>query len=161
YFYQKVGTKIDLKGTVDDQGNLTLEEFDGSGKSTGVFKGIWKVDETGLVDIAGNWSKPNSDKRTAFSLHEEAIQFSGPTELTAKRIKESNKKPKYEIDAEYPQITGATGSFDKFNQLAKSLVTRKVAEFKKDVAERVTEDAAPATDSDEMGSDLGIGYDVG
>src|SRR6185503_12276994 len=30
YFYQKVGTRITLKGTVDKDGNLTLDEFDPS-----------------------------------------------------------------------------------------------------------------------------------
>ncbi|HEY6660165.1 MAG TPA: hypothetical protein VI031_03450, partial [Pyrinomonadaceae bacterium] len=43
YFYQKVGSRIDLRGNVDKDGNLTLEEFDPSGKQTGVFKGIWRV----------------------------------------------------------------------------------------------------------------------
>src|SRR6185295_18731511 len=28
YFYQKVGTRIDLRGSIDKDGNLTLEEFD-------------------------------------------------------------------------------------------------------------------------------------
>ena len=37
YFYQKVGTKIDLRGTVDKDGNVTLEEFDSAGKQTGIF----------------------------------------------------------------------------------------------------------------------------
>src|SRR5262245_46579028 len=82
YFYQKVGTKIDLRGNVDKDGNLTLEEFDPSGKQTGLFKGIWKVDpQDGLITLAGNWSKPpnekGSDKKTAFSLHEEPIAFTG------------------------------------------------------------------------------------
>src|SRR5688572_760095 len=77
YFYQKVGKKIDVRGTVDKDGNLTLEEFDSTGKQTGTFKGIWKPDESGAVGIAGNWTKPNSDKQAAFSLHEEPIEFTG------------------------------------------------------------------------------------
>src|SRR5215207_9881580 len=32
YFYQKVGSRIDLRGSVDKDGNQTLEEFDKSGK---------------------------------------------------------------------------------------------------------------------------------
>src|SRR5215208_5432596 len=46
YFYQKVGTRIDLRGSVDKDGNLTLEEFDQSGKQTGLFKGLWSVDQS-------------------------------------------------------------------------------------------------------------------
>src|SRR5678816_131198 len=50
YFYQKVGTRIDLRGNVDKDGNLTLEEFDKSGKQTGLFKGLWAVDASdGLI----------------------------------------------------------------------------------------------------------------
>src|SRR6185436_6405108 len=102
YFYQKVGTRIDLRGNVDKDGNLTLEEFDKGGKQTGVFKGLWSVDASdGLVKLAGNWSKPpsekDSDKKTAFSVHEEPITFTGDVELVSKQIKESDKKLMYEV----------------------------------------------------------------
>lgn len=159
YFYQKVGTKINLKGTVDNDGTLMLEEFDPSGKSTGVFRGLWKTNEDGLISLVGNWTKPNSDKKTAFSIHEEPIEFSGATEIVARNIKSTSKTPKYEIDADYPQVTGAPDTrFDKFNQEAKNLVTRKVAEFRKDMAERSAE---VNVDTSEMGSDLSVGYTVG
>src|SRR6185436_5144844 len=46
YFYQKIGTRINLRGNVDPAGNLTLEEFDQAGKQTGLFKGIWTVEAT-------------------------------------------------------------------------------------------------------------------
>src|SRR5919205_3456701 len=96
YFYQKVGTRIDLRGNVDKDGNLTLEEFDKSGKQTGLFKGLWAVDANdGLITLAGNWSKPpgekDSDKKTAFSVHEEPIVFTGDADLISKQIKENNK----------------------------------------------------------------------
>src|SRR6185503_17403298 len=76
YFYQKVGTRINLRGNVDKDGNLTLEEFDQAGKQTGLFKGIWTVDAgDGPINLAGNWSKPpsekGSEKKSAFSVHEE------------------------------------------------------------------------------------------
>jgi len=78
YYYQRVGTRINLRGALDKDGNVTLEEFDPSGKQTGVFKGLWQVDKNdGLINIAGNWSKPPgdkaADKKTAFSIHEEPI----------------------------------------------------------------------------------------
>lgn len=159
YFYQKVGTKIDLKGTVDKDGNVLLEEFDPSGKQTGVFKGLWKTDSENLINIVGNWSKPNDSKQTAFSVHEEPITFSGATEIHAKTIKENNKKLKYEIGAEYPEIIGALDTrFDRFNQEARNLVNRKVAEFRKDVAERSADETI---ESSSTGSDFGVGYTVG
>jgi hypothetical protein len=165
YFYQKVGKKIEVRGTVDKDGNVTLEEFDSSGKQTGVFKGVWKQDENGAIEIAGNWTKPNSDKKAAFSLHEEPIEFSHGVEIFARQIREKNKKLKYEIDAEYPQLTGSVDpNFEKFNQTVRSLITRKVAEFKKEMTpspedEPVTD--APSLPADEsMGSDISIGYTV-
>jgi hypothetical protein len=158
YFYQKIGTKIDLRGTVDQNGNMMLEEFDSSGKSTGTFKGLWKNEADG-INLVGNWSKPDGTKQTAFSLHEEPIEFSGAIEIVGKPIKETNKKLNYTIDIEYPQITGASDTrFEKFNQESKNLVNKKIAEFKKDMAERVAEDPTLTTDS--TGSDLGIGYTV-
>ena len=163
YFYQKVGTRIDLRGNVDKDGNLTLEEFDKSGKQTGLFKGIWTVDkEDGLAMLAGNWSKPpgekDSDKKTSFSVHEEPIVFTGDVDLVAKQIKESNKKLNYEIDARYPQLTGGSNpNFEKFNQVVRASVTKKVAGFRKDLEPKEGEEPPP---EGSMGSDLGVSYQV-
>ena len=164
YFYQKVGTRINLRGNVDKDGNLTLEEFDQSGKQTGLFKGIWTIDGTdGLVTLAGNWSKPPgdkaADKKTAFSVHEEPISFTGEVEIAGKPIKESNKKLMYEVEAQYPQITGGNNpNFEKFNQAARASVTSKVAKFKKDMAPQAGEDEPRPEGS--MGSDLTVSYDI-
>src|SRR5215212_5927918 len=163
YFYQKIGTRIDLRGNVDKDGNLTLEEFDKSGKQTGLFKGLWSVDPgDGLARLVGNWSKPpsdkESDKKTAFSVHEEPIAFTGEVELVSKQIKESNKKLMYEIAAQYPQLTGGSNpNFEKFNQAARVSVTKKVAGFKKDMAGEQGEEPRP---EGSMGSDLSVSYTV-
>jgi hypothetical protein len=158
YFYQKVGTKIDIRGSVDSGGNVVLEEFDANGKQTGVFKGLWKTGENGLIEIAGNWTKPNSSKGTAFSLQQEPIEFTNGIEIIARQIKENNKKLKYEIDAEYPQLTGSTDpNFEKFNQAARSLVTKQVSGFRKQMTDNAGEENP--VDS-ETGSDLGAGYTI-
>ncbi|HET8781352.1 MAG TPA: RsiV family protein [Pyrinomonadaceae bacterium] len=163
YFYQKVGTRITLKGTVDKNGNLTLDEFDPSGKQTGIFKGLWQVKaEDGLITLAGNWSKPpgekGSDKMTAFSVHEEPINFSSDVDVVARSIKENNKKLMYDIDAQYPQLTGGNNpNLEKFNQLARMVVMKSVAGFKKDMAPEEGEEPRP---EGSMGSDLGIGYEI-
>ena len=163
YFYQKIGTRIDLRGNVDKDGTLMLEEFDKSGKQTGVFKGLWTVDPSdGLVKLAGNWSKPpsdkDSDKKTAFSVHEEPISFTGDVELLAKQIKETNKKLMYEVDARYPQLTGGSNqNFEKFNNVVRASVTKKVASFKKDMAPEAGEEPRP---EGSMGSDLNVSYEV-
>ena len=163
YFYEKIGKRIDLRGNVDKNGSLTLEEFDQGGKQTGLFKGLWQVDaKDGLIKLAGNWSKPpgekGSDKMTAFSLHEQPIAFTGDVELVSKPIKDSNKKLMYEISAQYPQLTGGNNpNFEKFNQAARSFVTTKVGLFKKEMALDQGEEPRP---EGSMGSDLSIGYTV-
>lgn len=164
YFYQKVGTKIDLNGTIDPNGYLTLEEFDPQGKQTGIFKGLWQQkQDDGLIAIAGNWTKPNGDKKTAFSLHQEPIEFSGGVEITSKSIKENNKKLKYEIDADYPQVTGASdGRYDKFNQEAKNVAAGEVATFRKEMVEWAADQAEIKTDQEPAtgGSSLEVGYTI-
>jgi len=163
YFYQKIGTRINLRGTVDKDGNLLLEEFDQAGKQTGVFKGVWAVDSSdGLATLAGNWSKPpnekGSDKQTAFAVHEEPIALTGDVELVSKQIRETNKKLMYEIVAAYPQFNGgANPNFEKFNQAVRGLVTKKVAGFKKDMAPDEEEGPRP---EGSMGSDINITYTV-
>ena len=163
YFYQKIGKRIDLRGNVDKDGNLTLEEFDQGGKQTGLFKGLWQVDaQDGLIKLAGNWSKPpgekGSDKMTAFSLHEEPIAFTGDVELVSKQIKDSDKKLMYEISAQYPQLSGGNNpNFEKFNQAARGFVTTKVSLFKKEMKLEENEEPRP---EGSMGSDLTIGYTV-
>ena len=163
YFYQKVGTRITLKGTVDKDGNLTLDEFDPSGKQTGVFKGLWQIKaEDGLATLAGNWSKPpgekGDDKKTAFSVHEQPIYFSADVDVVAKSIKENNKKLMYDIDAQYPQLTGGNNpNLEKFNQLARMVVVKQVSGFKKDMQPEEGEEPRP---EGSMGSDLGVGYTI-
>ena len=166
YFYRKVGTRIDVRGNVDKDGNLTLDEFDPTGKQTGSFKGIWTVDpKDGLITLAGNWSKPpnqkDSDKKTAFSVHEEPVTFTGDVDLVSKQIKENNKKLNYTIDVQYPQLTGGNNpNLEKFNQAARAAVTRKVAGFKKDTAPEENENTEETRPTDSMGSDLTISYTV-
>ena len=158
YFYQKVGTKIDVRGNIDSGNNVVLEEFDANGKQTGVFKGVWKTGDNGLIEIAGNWTKPNSNKAAAFSLQQEPIEFSNGVEIIARQIKENNKKLKYEIDAEYPQLTGSTDpNFEKFNQAARGLVTKQVSGFRKEMTENA---GAENPVESETGSDLGAGYSI-
>jgi hypothetical protein len=159
YFYQKVGTKIDVRGSIDNDGNVTLDEFDPSGKQTGTFKGVWKPEDAGLITLAGNWAAPNSNKQTAFSLHEEPIEFSSGVEIIARRIAENNKKLKYEIEAEYPQLSGSgSPGFEKFNQMVRGLITGKVSDFKKEMAPEEGDNAASEGTSEMPGNDLSIGY---
>jgi hypothetical protein len=122
---------------------------------------LWKMNEDGLVNLVGNWSKPHSDRKTAFSIHEEPISFSDSSEVIAQTIKETNKKLRYEISVEYPQVTNApSGRFDKFNQECKSLINREVAGFRKEMNDRAAEQSAETPSEGTAGSDLGAGYTI-
>jgi hypothetical protein len=158
YFYQKVGTRIDLKGSIDKDGNITLEEFAPDGTQTGVFKGLWTMNsEDGMVNLAGNWTKPDGQKQTAFSLHEQPIYFSGGGDIVPKTVKETNTTLKYEINGEYPQLSGILSSgIEKFNQEASRLVSQQVSKFKKEMAQPEQEE----TDSSLPNSSLDIGYTI-
>ena len=162
YFYQRIGTRINLRGKIEPDGNFTLDEFDPAGKQTGIFKGFWGVDSTdGMASLAGLWSRPDEksvEKKTPFSLHEEPIALSGDVDIVGKQIKENNKKLMYEIAAQYPQFAGGSNpNFEKFNQLVRGTVTKKVAEFKKEMQPEEGEEPRP---EGSMGSDLSVGYSV-
>ncbi|MEP6817887.1 MAG: RsiV family protein [bacterium] len=162
YFYQKVGTKIDLRGSLDKDGNVTLQELDASGKQTGVFKGLWKQTAEGTIEITGDWTKPNSEKKTTFKLHQQPIEFSNGAEIISKQIKEKNKKLKYEVAAAYPQLTGSVDpNYEKFNQTIRSLINRKVSDFKKGMTPTAEDEPTPdETPAESLGSDITIGYTV-
>jgi len=158
YFYQRVGTKIDVRGTIDSGNNVVLEEFDPNGKQTGVFKGVWKTGDNGLIEIAGNWTRPDGSKAAAFSIQQEPVEFTNGVEIIARQIKEKNKKLKYEIDVEYPQLTGSTDpNLEKFNQAARALVTKQVNAFRAQMTESAAEETPVES---ETGSDLGAGYTI-
>lgn len=162
YFYQRIGTRINLRGKIAPDGNFTLDEFDQAGKQTGVFQGVWGVNaQDGLATLAGFWSKPEEksfEKKTPFSVHEEPIALTGEVEIVSKQIKESNKKLMYEIAAQYPQLSGGSNpNFEKFNQLVRGSVMKKVSGFKKDMAPEEGEEPRP---EGSMGSDLSIAYKV-
>ena len=163
YAYQKVGTNISLRGTIDSTGTVVLQEFDPAGKQTGEFRGLWATDkEDGLVSIAGNWSKPQgdkgADKKTAFSVHEQPIFLTGNVDVVNKQIKESNKKLMYEIDANYPELTGSSNpNAEKLNQVLRAFVTKQVTTFRKEMAPKPGEEPRP---EGSMGSDMTVAYTI-
>ncbi len=162
YFYPRVGKNIELKGTIDKDGNVSISESDDSGKQTGVFKGKWKPatdspDPT-LNEIDGKWSRPDGSKETAFLVSQQPIEFTGAVRFAPKVIKEANKEKRYTVDAEYPQIEG-DARFDKFNREARSLITKDVAAFK--TAETVSEtDPGSETPAENADSSMDVGYEI-
>ena len=65
YFYNTQKTALKISGTIDKLGNLTINEFNGTGSITGIFKGQMTNNK-----ITGNWSKPDGSKTMPFSISE-------------------------------------------------------------------------------------------
>lgn len=89
YCYKSVGTNIQVKGSLDTNGNLTLNEFDTKGNQTGLFSG--KMVNNNKIE--GNWSKPNGDKEKPFLL----IESNSNYELS--KIKNHQVKLKFDDNA--------------------------------------------------------------
>jgi hypothetical protein len=158
YAYEKVGTNINLSGTIDAKGNFTLQESDANGKQTGVFKGEWKEPESEAgATLDGSWTKADGSGELTFYLIEQHINFSGGLKMVARQIKEENKKKKYAMAAEYPQIEGSTApGVEAFNREVSGFVTAEINEWKS------TAGRDPDETDDSIGGDddLTIRYDV-
>jgi hypothetical protein len=158
YFYQKSSKEnsLSLKGTINGQGDFMLQEFDGSGKQTGEFKGKWS-DQANLpaATLEGTWSKPNSKDSLFFYATEQMVAFTNGIEVVSRVINEENKAKKYSIRADYPELTGASNpNVAKFNQEVKNLITKETQGFKGDAASSA-EYANAGT-----GSDLEIWFNI-
>ncbi len=157
YFYPRVGKNIQLKGSIDSGGKLELRESDDTGKDTGVFKGQWKSNESGLAAIEGKWSRPDGTKETDFELSQQPIEFTAAVRVVPKVIRENNKEGKYSVNAEYPQIEGDS-RFDAFNQQARGMISKDVAAFK--TAETEGLDEPNELPEETQTSSLDIGYNI-
>ena len=106
YFYQSVGSDIQVKGNLDNQGKLTLNEYDTKGNQTGLFSGTMVNNNK----IAGNWSKPNGDAEMSFLLIESNSQY------------ESSKTP-----IKYDKLASISGQYDfEFNSAGVSFGSVKI-----------------------------------
>ncbi|MCC6142991.1 MAG: DUF3298 and DUF4163 domain-containing protein [Candidatus Hydrogenedentes bacterium] len=70
YFYERIGQAIELEGTVDAEGQVTLTESV-DGKKTGVFNGV--LSEEGKR-FKGAWMNPEGSKTLPFELRRYATQ---------------------------------------------------------------------------------------
>jgi len=64
YYYEKYKKDIRLRGSVDAQKAVLLEELDPAGNRTGVFTGRFTTGDT----IEGTWSSPDGAKTMPFSV---------------------------------------------------------------------------------------------
>lgn len=63
YRYKSQGSPIKISGTIDDNGNLTINEFNDKGNMTGIFKG-----QLSSNNIIGQWTKPDGSKTMPFQF---------------------------------------------------------------------------------------------
>lgn len=157
YFYPRIGKNIDLKGTIKD-GNVDLRESDETGKESGVFKGKWTSNAAGLAEIEGKWSRPDGSKETDFQISQQPIELQSAVRVIPKVIRDTNKKLRYSVDAEYPEIQGDS-RFDKFNQEARAMITKDVAAFKTSETAEEGDETSELPDETQT-STLDIGYQI-
>ncbi len=159
YSYQKIGKDILLKGSINSQGNFTLQEFDGTGTQTGEFKGKWTDPaELPTAALEGTWTKPNKTGELQFYATEQGIAFTTDARFDAKQIIEENKKLKYSINVEYPELVGVQNTnAGKFNQEVRNLINKEVKQFKDGFSE--ADQSEQSTDTS-TGSDIQIGYSI-
>ena len=159
YAYEKVGTNISLSGTIDEKGKFTLQESDSGGNQTGVFKGEWRESESdpgAMLD--GTWTKANKGEELTFYLIEQHVDPGSGLKVVAKQIKEENKKKKYTLNAEYPQLEGSTSpNVEKFNREVSGLITREVDEWRQGAG---TDPSEEDYNSEMADDEMFIRYDV-
>jgi len=96
YRYKKgSGTSLKLSGTIDQNGNLTLNEFNEKSSMTGIFKG-----QLAGATIIGSWTKPDGSGVMPFALTE--------TEKLETSIK---GKPKAAPVSKTPTVDNWTGTY--------------------------------------------------
>lgn len=142
YFYTKYGTNLHLDGTIDKNGKFKLTESDQKGAKNGEFTGTWKetANDNG-VSLEGDWKKPNSAEPIGFLANEQMISFKDGAKLITKTFSESNKLKRFDMSAEYPEISGIDpAKAAKFNQLVKAEVMKSLAVFKKTMTAQTAED---------------------
>ncbi len=107
---------------------------DAKGVRIGALTGTWKEDANDNgVTLDGEWKKPKSTDSLYFHANEQMANFSGSAKIITKTFAETNKPKRFEMTAEYPEISGINaGVAAKFNQLVKTGVMKSLAEFKKE-----------------------------
>jgi len=129
YFYDGIGKDLTLRGRIDAQGQLALQEFDDSGKQTGKFVCQLRFDSDSdpAATIDGKWSRADGSRETFVSLTEQNIGFTGSLRVIPKVITERRNN----LSVSYPQLTGGGGpAVAGFNGTVTALVSKLIKEFK-------------------------------
>jgi hypothetical protein len=161
YFYVKSGSdnRLNLTGKIDADGKFEMRETDQNGKLTGIFSGVWREnsDSPGAT-LEGDWRKPGAKEKSSFYAVEQMISFAGNVQIKTQKINETNKVKRFSVSVEYPEFSGGGINFAKLNQIVKNLVTKSVADFRKDAMSVTAEDLKGVPG--DLNSDFDISYDV-
>ena len=143
YFYEKFGNKNTLKlhGRINADGTFVLREFNQSNRQTGKFEGVINnLAGDGRITFSGIWK--NSPKNVLqFSASGQIIDFADEWQIRTKTIIEKNKNKHFQIFAPYPEIAlKDAAAISGFNLLAKELVEKPVAIFRKRMVAQTAKD---------------------
>ena len=112
YYYKKNNVELELKGNLQSDGKINLQEFDAEGNQTGIFQGFMENNQK----IVGKWKKPNGKNEMKFSLIESNSNYS------AKKIIE-HKTNYNQIVGTYktPEINGISYGTAKIKYLKNNI----------------------------------------
>ena len=133
YAYDGKDQSLTLKGRIDPQGKLMLQEFDAKGKQTGQFNCQYSEQslEGPNATIEGKWSPSDGKEESSVYLTEQLVEFTNNLQIVPKAIKER----RLAINAVYPQLTGSDDkAVTDFNQRVSSLIEKAVSEYRSDAA---------------------------
>ena len=131
YFYTKLKSGIDLKGTVNENGNLILKEFDKNGALTGTFNG-----ELISNKYSGNWTNANETKNYPFSLNEVTTATNLNVESKTEEVIEKNSETN--IDKMLDDYENYVTEYIKFYKKAKQGDKNAISEYSNIMQKAVT-----------------------
>jgi hypothetical protein len=132
---------VKIKGTIDEQQNFSIDEFDQKGGTAGTFKGRFISDS----ELEGQWSKPNGKNVMTFSVKDEGSTSSGGDYLITPKI--------------FVKKSGAVKSHMNYPQLD-ALSDQKIqSDFNDRVRALVSKDANSSTDVEGETHDGGFSID--
>ncbi|MBA2735608.1 MAG: hypothetical protein H0U50_02355 [Pyrinomonadaceae bacterium] len=129
--YRYYGGKgaLQLKGKLQSDKNLTLEEFDPSNKKTGAFDCDIEFDEEEAdTTLSCSWQSPKGGETVTTFLKQQHVEFTNNLQIATKIISEK----RLGIDAAYPQITGGTSAaIAGFNARVAALAAKGIRDYKR------------------------------
>jgi hypothetical protein len=145
YFYEKtdvayVPVGLQLEGTLDKAGHLTLTETDEAGKKTGRFTGTISGGSLATLRCTGTWARPDGSGKRTFSL---AVPAQSNLRWKLDKIERTVKRPRpgYTVGIQWPVFSGATDAV-VLNKIVAAASKVEAQHFEKEMK---TWDPVPST----------------